>query len=302
MIDSHIHVVDFLQRGPAGADLIAAMKGAGVDRAVVFGMSVKKTWPEFEPKKPGYYLDDNAPCIYYSLTDQLVAELVVDLPPEDQRRLAPLVCGIDPTDRLAVEDIERMWKKYPFWRGVGELLLRHDDLTNLTYGEPARINHPALDDVFQFCREHDCPVSVHQDLSAPGRPRDREYMVELTEALDRHPHTTAVWCHVGADRRLDPYRYTEVVEELTNRYDKLHFDLSWVLLDRAVCPDGEPDPEWIDVLDRHPERFVLGTDTTGDLDGFEESVRRFDPLLAALEPQTRDLLAHGNAERLWFAG
>jgi hypothetical protein len=126
-------------------------------------------------------------------------------------------------------------------------------------------------------------------------------MVELTEALDRNPQTTVVWCHVGADRRLDPYRYTEVVEDLTNRYDKLHFDLSWVLLDRAVCPDGKPDPEWVEVLHRHPERFVLGTDTTGDLDGFEDSVRRFDPLLEALEPTTRDLIASGNAERLWFA-
>jgi hypothetical protein len=117
MIDSHVHLVDFRQRRPSRADVIAAVDGAGVDGAVVFGMSVKKTWPAFEPKKPGYYLDDNAPCIHFSLTDQLVADLVVDLPPEDQRRLAPLICGIDPADRLAVDDIERMWKKYPFWRG-----------------------------------------------------------------------------------------------------------------------------------------------------------------------------------------
>jgi hypothetical protein len=75
-----------------------------------------------------------------------------------------------------------------------------------------------------------------------------------------------------------------------------------VLFDRAVCPDGKPVPEWVDVLDRNPERFVLGTDTVGDFDGFEDSVRRFDPLLEALQPKTRELIATGNAERLWFAG
>ena len=170
MIDAHVHVVDFLQRGPSGEELIAALDRAGVDRAVIFGLPVKKTWPSYEPRRPSYYLDDNARCIHYSLTDQLVADLVLDLPREHQGRLAPLICGFDPIDRLGVTELERMWNKYPFWRGVGELLLRHDDLTNLTYGEPARVNHPALDDVFAFCREHDCPVSVHQDLSSPGRP------------------------------------------------------------------------------------------------------------------------------------
>jgi predicted TIM-barrel fold metal-dependent hydrolase len=156
--------------------------------------------------------------------------------------------------------------------------------------------------VFEFCRERDWPMSVHQDLSSPGRPREREYMVEITEALDRHPDTTVVWCHVGADRRLDPHGYTDVVTEMTSRYDQLHFDLSWVLLERAVCPGGKPDPDWVEVLERHPERFVLGTDTIGDLDGFESRIRRFDPLLEALQPATRDLIARGNAERLWFAG
>ncbi len=300
MIDAHIHLVDFLQHGPSAEELMVALDQAGVDRAVGFGLPVKKTWPSSEPRQPGYYLDDNAPCIHYSLTDQLVADLVVDLPTEHQRRLAPLICGFDPTDRLAVTELERMWAKYPFWRGVGELLLRHDDLTNLTYGEVARINHPALDDVFAFCRDHDCPVSVHQDLSSPGRPREREYIVEIVEALDRHPRTTVVWCHVGADARLDTHEYPQLVEDLIGRYDQLHFDLSWVVFERAVCPDGTANPEWVKLLGRHPDRFVLGTDTVGNLHGFADRIRLFDPFLAALDPATRGLVAHTNAERLWF--
>jgi hypothetical protein len=34
----------------------------------------------------------------------------------------------------------------------------------------------------------------------------------------------------------------------------------------------------------------------------DSSIRRFAPLLEALQPATRDLIAPGNAERLGFAG
>lgn len=55
-----------------------------------------------------------------------------------RRRFAPLVCGFNPTDRYAARDIERTLDKYPFWRGIGEVLCRHDDLTNMTNEETAR--------------------------------------------------------------------------------------------------------------------------------------------------------------------
>jgi hypothetical protein len=48
---------------------MSGLDRAGVDRAVVFGMAVKKKWAVYEPRQPDYYLDDNAPCIYHSLTD-----------------------------------------------------------------------------------------------------------------------------------------------------------------------------------------------------------------------------------------
>jgi predicted TIM-barrel fold metal-dependent hydrolase len=210
------------------------------------------------------------------------------------------VCGFDPTDRLAVVDLERMWSKYPFWRGVGELLLRHDDLTNLTPGEPARMNHPALGPVLNFCRERGCPVSVHQDSSSPGRPQAREYVGEMAEALDRHPQTTVVWCHAGADRRLDPRGYADLVGEMIRQYPNLNFDLSWALLDKAVCPDNHPAPEWVTLICRHPDRFVLGSDITGRTDGLPARTKQCAALLDELDSTAREHVSHLNAQRLWF--
>ena len=110
MVDAHLHLVHFLQRGPSPHEVISGLDRAGVERAVAFDIAVKKKWTIYQPLEPSYYLDDNAPCIYYSLTEQIVADPVLELPHEQQRRLAPLVCGFDPTDRFAAADLERTWK------------------------------------------------------------------------------------------------------------------------------------------------------------------------------------------------
>jgi hypothetical protein len=51
-----------------------------------------------------------------------------------------------------------------FWKGIGEVMARHDDLTALTYGETARADHVALDAVYELAAERDLPVSVHSIL------------------------------------------------------------------------------------------------------------------------------------------
>ena len=88
---------------------------------------------------------------YHSYTDVIVAEMVRSLPAEQQGRLYPLICGFNPVDRYALRHIQRVYAQYPqVWSGIGEILLRHDDLTAFTYGETARANHPALWPVYQF--------------------------------------------------------------------------------------------------------------------------------------------------------
>ena len=65
----------------------------------------------------------------------------------------PCFASFDPTDRAAIAHIKRMFYKYPkMWRGVGEVMCRHDDLTNmLVSSEVPRIDHVALDPIFEFC-------------------------------------------------------------------------------------------------------------------------------------------------------
>jgi hypothetical protein len=301
LVDAHVHLVDFLQHGEGAEAFLTAMDAAGVDRAVVFGMAVKKRWAASEPRRPGYYLDDNSGCYHFSLTDALVANELRDLAPDRRARLAPTVCGFDPTDLLAIEHLERVWVSYDGWAGIGELLLRHDDLTNLTPGEPASIAHPALDPVLDFARDRDVPVAVHHDSSSAGRPGEHEYVPELSSVLGRHPGTTVVWCHAGISRRVEPKGQAGVLAELLAAHPRLHVDLSWAVVDHVV-PGGQPDAAWVRLLDDRPDRFVLGSDVFGRPDGMGPALARFSPLLDALAPTTRTAVAGGNAARLWFGG
>ncbi|WP_214367333.1 hypothetical protein [Pseudonocardia sp. H11422] len=117
IVDAHVHLVDFLQRPVDAGELATAMRSAGVDRAVVFGLPVKKKWAMSEPRRPHYYLDGNDSCHYFGLTDQLVADVYRALAPDLQACVAPTVCGFDPTDQLAVEHLEWAWSRYPFGAG-----------------------------------------------------------------------------------------------------------------------------------------------------------------------------------------
>jgi hypothetical protein len=299
IIDAHVHVVDFLQSPVKGAELEAAMDRAGVARAVVFGLPVKKKWAHGEPRKPHYYLDGNDSCYYFGLTDQIVADLYLGAADDLRARWAPTLCGFDPTDQLAMDHVEWMWSRYPFWRGIGEVLLRHDDLTNLTAGELPSAAHPALDPVFDFARDRGVPLAVHHDSSSAGRPAEHEYVPQLDRMLRRHPGTTVVWCHAGVARRIAPQRQGQVVGELLDAHAGLHIDVSWSLL-ATVLDDKTPDPDWVRLIERRPDRFVVGSDVVGRPEQLQSSLAEVRMLLAALTPTARRLVGAQNAERLWF--
>lgn len=309
MIDTHLHLVDFLQH-PMTSDELQAIVRANGDGAVVFGLPVKKKWSMTEPQRPTYYLDDNAPCSTYPLTDVLVSDLVTEarrtLPEGDADLLAPTICGFDPTDRLAAEHVEHMIGRYDGWRGVGEILLRHDDLTEITYGENARAGHPALDDVLDICAQRGWPFTFHQDASSAGRSGQREYVGEVEAMLDRHPGVPMVWAHAGSSRRIAPDGHARLLGELFDAHPALHADLSWVILDRlvgrpaaAAPPPALPDG-WRRLLQRHPDRVVLGSDAFGSADGLAASIEQRERLLDQLPLRDRELVGCRNARRLWW--
>ncbi len=308
-IDMHLHLVDFLQATEGLNRLLESMNRGNIRQAVVFGIPVKKKWDWVEPLRPAYYLDDDSRCYYWVGTDELVAHEYNRLSRQEQECLAPCLCGFNPTDMACIDYIEHMFEKYPFWKGIGEIMCRHDDLTNLTLDETARVNHAALRKVMEFAAKKKIPVCVHHNSTSVNLHAEYEYLHELQDVLDRHPDTTLVWAHCGGSRRISHQKYHQMVSGLLNMYPHLYVDFSWVIYDDIICQPRRteqgplvPRQEWLEeVVLPFAERVMLGSDLCGKFDLAGKTMARYNGLLAALPEDARNKVARLNAEKLWFS-
>ena len=300
LIDAHLHVINFVQETPGGAALIEAMARANIDKCVIFGLPVSKLWAEYDREPPDYYLANDSPCYYYGYTDVTVAEMVRALPADQQARLYPLMCGFNPVDRYAIRHVERLYAQYPdVWSGIGEMLLRHDDLTAFTYGENARMNHRALYPIYEFAGEYDLPVLVHQNVTSVTKNDHPVYLHELEEAVREFPRTRFIFAHCGMSRRVNVPFYYQMVERLLDQYPNLCVDYSWIVYDVVICPDGKPNPDWLALTERYSDRICLGSDLVTKFERLGPELQRYDVFLDQLSETARANVCWQTAERIY---
>jgi hypothetical protein len=294
MADCHLHLVDFLQRTDGIRAALAAMDKAGVEDAILHGMPLVKEWPQEERLRPEYYLEDDSRCYWYSATDVMVAREVQSLPPELQRRFHPTICGFNGADRNAVDHIKRMVDWYPgFWQGIGEVMTRHDDLTALTYGDPARADNLALSTVFTFAGEHDLPIFLHSNIGSVWK-HDPIYEPEVETAVREHPRTRFVWCHAGISRRIEIPTLTKVLDGLLRKYPNLYVDVSWVVYETNLLTKDKPNADWVALIEAFPDRFMIGSDKVGHFADYPQEILKYYTFLDALKPETAKKLAREN--------
>jgi predicted TIM-barrel fold metal-dependent hydrolase len=294
MSDCHLHMVDFLQQTDGIRAILNAMDRCGVDHAMICGMPLIKKWSEGEPVKPGYYLDDDARCYWYSATDVAVAREVLSLRAKERERFHPFICGFNGTDRNAVDHVRRMIEWFPdFWQGIGEVMGRHDDLTALTYGETAQPNGVALDPVYDLAAELDLPVSIHSNISSVWK-REPLYLPQMEEAIRKHPNTRFIWCHAGISRRVVVPTLPGEIRRLLATYPNVWIDLSWVVFENYLAPNNTASADWVDLIEAFPSRFMIGSDKVGRFDNYEDETLKYNVLLDALKPETARRVAREN--------
>lgn len=306
------------QRWRRISGLLYSMDRDNIDYAMVCGMPVLKKWADNETfERPDGYLDNESHVLLASDTDLAIAAAVHEYQQEfadneaklkQLNRVAPFVCGFDPTDLGAVDQVVARIQEYPgVWQGIGEIMSRHDDLTHLQLGERPRSNHPAVLRICKFAGENFLPVSMHHNIapvSRPGTTKPPVYLDELIE-LFRYCHvepgspsqsTVFIWCHAGASRRVKvenlPYWIDEV---LASFGDHVYIDLSWVVWDNYIQEDI---PAWAKLIEKYPTRFMLGSDVVGGSSTAGRTIRQFEPLLEELDEQTRELVARDNYVQL----
>lgn len=299
-LDAHLHVTDFLQ-DCAGLDkCLHFMDKAKIKEAVIFGIPVSKLWADWEKEAPNYYLGDNSKCYYYSAVDFVVAQEYQMLGEEGRKRFFPLIGGFNSCDKFAYKHVERVIKYYPgMWHGVGEILFRHDDLTNLTYGDPPRANHPAMDSVYDLCADTKMPICIHQNVTLVGNSTYPQWLHELEEALMNHPRTKFVWAHCGVSRRVYSPIYYQIVQRMLDAYENLYVDYSWIVFDIFMCPNGVPDDNWLQLSEKYSDRICIGSDVVNKFEQLPYTMHRYDVFLDQLSKKAAQDLAYDTAFKIY---
>jgi predicted TIM-barrel fold metal-dependent hydrolase len=171
----------------------------------------------------------------------------------------------------------------------------------MTNEETARVNHPALDDIYELAAAKKLPVLIHQNSTSVSVHDEYEHLFELEEVLKSFPKTVIVWAHCGISRRVFHKKYHEMVSSLLKRFPRLMVDISWVVYDDVICTSLEPKKHWLDVIIRFQDRFMIGSDLCGHFEHLGRSMARYNTLLRKLPLPARKKVASENAERLWFS-
>jgi hypothetical protein len=81
------------------------------------------------------------------------------------------------------------------------------------------------------------------------------------------------------------------------------FDISWDEVAKYVVATPEALQNTAGVLNRHPDRFLFGTDALSPKtpEGYFKTYEAYGPLWAALTPEASEKVRKGNYERLFDA-
>ncbi|PKM34767.1 MAG: 5-oxo-L-prolinase [Gammaproteobacteria bacterium HGW-Gammaproteobacteria-10] len=297
--DAHIHFVNFFQRSEGIQALLAAMDQSCIDHVMLTGLPVTKKWDENEPKEPRYVFGDDAPTYWYSASDVIVAEAVKDLPQAHRQRIHPFISAFNPNDMNAVDHIERMIRLYPgLWEGIGEVMTRHDDLTALNLGNTVRADSGGLPRVYELAARLEMPVMIHSNVTSQ-REHEPLYVEEMTRSLNAYPNTKFIWAHAGVsmviNRRMKLDFMVKLLDLLLKKHDNLYIDLSWSLLNHYLLDEnGNPDGEWLELIEKYPKRFMLGSDAVGRFGNIGKALHAYNPFLDALNEATAHQVARDN--------
>jgi predicted TIM-barrel fold metal-dependent hydrolase len=172
-------------------------------------------------------------------------------------------------------------------RAVGEIHVRQ--VSRKIDRNPA---DPGFLKLLEVAGRRKAPVVIHQEL-------DSKASAALEAALKAVPWATIVLAHGGSATPA-------ALDGLLARHPNLVVDLSGMHFQRTpalATETGPLDPAWKAVIEKHPERFVMGIDVWAArlfepamLDKLMTWTRR---ILGQLTPETAERVGHRNAARLY---
>jgi len=319
--DSHFHLTNYIQRGITPREFLQIM-GTRVGRSTLFGIPLQQQWSYMNSGSfaPTYYLQSDAPLYYYSFTDAYIASVYKSLTPAEQARFDPMITGFNPADMYGVDHIRRVLQAFPgVFTGIGEFSIHKEFVSAKVSGETASLTNPALDRVLDFAAEAGLVVILHNDIDVPFARTDTEpvYLTQMKDLLVRHRNASIIWAHTGLGRVVHPTQvsaeaaernpnHVQIVEAMLNdpALSHVNFDISWDEVAKYAVSSPEVIARAAAMLNRHPDRFLFGTDTVAPA-GPGPYYAVFDmwaPVFRQLTPEASLKVRKGNYERIFNEG
>jgi hypothetical protein len=319
--DSHFHLTNYVQQGTDVRKFLEIMS-TRVGRSTLFGIPLQQQWSygNSGDYAPTYYLQTDAPLYYYSFTDAYIASVYKSLPAADQARFDPMITGFNPTDMYGVDHIKRVLQVFPgVFSGIGEFSIHKEFVSSKVAGETASLTNPALDRILDFAAESGLVVIFHNDIDMPFAKTDTEpvYLTQMKAVLRRHPKASIIWAHTGLGRIVHPVRvsaeaaerspnHVAIVEAILTDPTLAHvnFDISWDEVAKYAVSSKEVIARVAALLNRHPDRFLFGTDTVAPASP-EPYYAVFDmwaPVWSQLTPDASLKVRKGNYQRIFDEG
>ena len=269
--DAHFHLSNYVQRGITARHYFD-MVGERVGRVAMFGIPLQQKWDYFVSgdREPHYYLHSDAALYYYSFVDAMIASEYLSPSDAQKRRVDPMITGFNPTDMYAADHIRRVLLTFPgVFSGIGEFSIHKEFVSSKVAGHAASLRNPALNRILATVAEIGLVAILHCDI-ARVRPGERPaHYDDLLAVLAAHPGASVIWAHTGLGRFVPPTdRHLALLDEMLgdSRYDHVMLDISWDEVARYVVRDADTLAAWAALIEKHPTRFLFGTDSVAPSD------------------------------------
>jgi hypothetical protein len=158
------------------------------------------------------------------------------------------------------------------YRGIGEFHLY----------DSANANGPVAKKLMQFAQDKQLAVLAHVD----------DVAIDLLMA--HAPNARLIWAHTGIGGAT-----VQRVQALLAKYPQLMGELSY--RPGLTCGDGTLCPEWRALILKHPDRFLIGSDTWVNQrwQYYDELMSGYRRWLGDLPPEVARRIAWNNGARLF---
>jgi len=236
----------------------------------------EQAWGPVPPKAVLTMMDDSgvAMALVSSTPDEGTLTLLNFAPSRIIPELRPYHGEANSTNWTRVPDMFEYLSKrlanHPY-QGVGEFHLH----------EVSTEDETLLRQIAAIAKERELLIHIHSGKA----PVDLLYGME--------PDLRIIWAHAGM---IEP---AKVVEAMMARYDTLYADTSYREFD-IMNEDGSIDADWRRVIERFPDRFMIGSDTwtNSQWAEYRDLIRINRKWLSQFSRPVAESIAYKNAERL----